>query len=63
MIYRVKYVICTEFDVTSEEEANKINEKNLNAIFSNGDFQVKKFKLKTRIFDTDQEPQESEGEE
>ena len=57
MTYKVKYIICTEFDVASEEEANKINEKNLNAIFSNGEFQVKKFKLKTKIFDTEQEPE------
>lgn len=49
--YKVKYVICTEFEASSDEEADKIDEKNLNAILKNGEFYIKKFKLERRIID------------
>lgn len=49
--YKTKYVIETEFEAETDEEADKINEKNLNAIFKNGEFYVKKFKLKTDVWE------------
>ena len=49
--YKVKYVIHTEFLAKNDEEACKIDEKNLNAILGNGEFLVTKFKLERRVTD------------
>lgn len=47
--YKVKYVIHTEFLAENDEAADKIDEKNLNIIFKNGEFYIKRFKLVRKV--------------
>ena len=48
--YKVRYTFYTEFEASCDGEAKEIVARNANAIVKNGEFLVKKLKIKMDVY-------------